>query len=77
MATKNTPVSEASPGLTEAVLVLASPWGLPVGVCVDALACMPSRERVCVCAHLCVPLVSKALAGTSGLSTPSVCLARQ
>lgn len=52
MATKNIPVSEASPGLAEAVLVLASPWGLPVGVCVDVLACVPSRERVCVCASV-------------------------
>lgn len=70
-------MSEASPGFPEAVLVLASPWGLPVGMCVDVLACVPSGERVYVCVCLCVPLVREALAGTSGLSTPSVCLACQ
>jgi len=48
-----------------------------MGVCVDVLACVPSGERVYVCVCLCVPLVREALAGTSGLSTPPVCLACQ
>lgn len=52
-------MQETAPGLTEFVLVLASSRGLPVGMYVDALVCVPSQVNTCV--RLCVLSVSKAV----------------